>query len=167
MLLSACADDIDDRYANIPVFMRVQPVTALTPLFTAANNPGFFCALEYDKPYYIARGTHGAQAQMNGTALEGYGKPLYISGIVTGTPSLPDMHGEFYLVAYDQVCPNCYLEFFDKKLRFPTQTTAFCDRCRRTYDLNTDGIVINGEAGKPLLRYRVQYDRMSDVLIVR
>ncbi len=167
LLFAGCGDDIGDSYANIPAFMRVQPVTALAPLRTALNNPGYFCAMTYSKPYYQAKGTDGTSAQINGTAMENYGKPLYICGIIVGMPSLPDMSGNFYLVAYDQACPNCYKDLINKTLRFPSQTAAHCDRCRRTYDLNTSGIVIEGEKGDPLFRYRVQYSPLNDIMVVQ
>ncbi len=167
LLFSGCGDDGTDSYAPTPAFMRVQPVTALAPLRTALTSPGYFCALTYSKPYYHAKGTDGTSAQLNGTALEGYGAPVYICGIIVGTPSLPNTAGSFYTIAYDQACPNCYEELINKALTFPEQTKAHCERCKRSYDLNTSGIVIEGGAGKPLLRYGVQYDATNDVVVVR
>ncbi len=163
----SCSDTAENRYADTPAFLRIFPVTALPSLHTSLNNNGYFCAVTYKKPYYYASGADGSHDQMNGTAMEAYGNPVYVSGIILGTPLLPDVNGNFAPVAYDQVCRNCYDEYINKPLTFSSATTATCSRCHRTYDLSTDGIVIEGPAGKRLLRYHVFYDALGDVLIVR
>lgn len=58
-------------------------------------------------------------------------------------------------VAYDRSCPNCdnlqKLEFTGNR----QQVT--CNGCKRTYLLDTGGI-INGASGDPLLLYKCQFD---------
>ena len=71
-------------------------------------------------------------------------------------------------VAYDLVCPNCYTkEDIERKLVFQDRLTMLCPRCNRSYSLRNGGIVVAGEAGIKLFKYRIQgYSRASDVLII-
>lgn len=105
---------------------------------------------------------------MSVTALEAYNRPEMIAGFIVGTSDTPDLNGTLLPVAYDLVCPNCYTkEDIERKLVFQDRLTMLCPRCNRSYSLRNGGIVVAGEAGIKLFKYRIQgYSRASDVLII-
>jgi hypothetical protein len=44
--------------------------------------------------------------------------------------------------------------------------TSSCSKCQRNYDLNNQGIIVEGEAGKSLFRYYVNYYTPTQTLTV-
>ncbi|MDD7317319.1 MAG: hypothetical protein SOZ80_03995 [Prevotella sp.] len=78
------------------------------------------------------------------------------SGIIVGYGTLG---GE--LCAYDAQCPNCYEE--SNMPRYMLSMTdaglAKCKTCKRTYDMNNGGIVIENGRGndRKMIRYRASY----------
>ena len=42
---------------------------------------------------------------------------------------------------------------------------AYCTHCKRKYNLNGQGLVVDGEAGRPLERYHITYDQMNRMVI--
>lgn len=166
MVLTGCTEDVENIYSNFRAFFRFTPVTSAQPLYKALNNPGIFCTTEFSTSYIIFKGNNGDSYSAPRTALDQYGRPVYISGFIIGTPSVPDLKGNFYTVAYDLVCPNCYDEsYIQRKLHFEGLEKMKCDACQRTYNLNNNGIVDGGENGRPLFRYRLTYN--SDILVVQ
>ena len=105
---------------------------------------------------------------MSVTALEAYNRPEMIAGFIVGTSDTPDLNGALQPVAYDLVCPNCYVkDDVDRQLVFRDRLTMHCTRCNRSYSLRNGGIVVAGETGLKLFKYRIQgYSRASDVLII-
>lgn len=85
------------------------------------------------------------------------------SGIIVGYGTLNDA---FY--AYDRQCPNCYKEDNMPRhaLSMDTSGRATCSRCGREYDMNNGGIVIKGESGDKLMRYRASTTGPQGVLSV-
>lgn len=77
------------------------------------------------------------------------------NGLIIGCSTLNN--GDLY--AFDAQCPNCLktskyvtLKWYDKS------SWVKCDACKRSYDLNNSGFVVEGESGDKLLRYRSSYD---------
>ena len=102
------------------------------------------------------------------TALEAYNRPEMIAGFIVGTSDTPDLSGALQPVAYELACPNCYTkDYVERQLVFQDRLTLHCTRCNRSYSLRNGGIVVAGEAGLKLFKYRIQgYSRDNDVLII-
>lgn len=78
------------------------------------------------------------------------------NGIVVGYSSLSQQ-----LYAFDMQCPNCLKENYPYT-KYPllwdnNGLWLRCGRCSRSYDLNSGGVVVSGEGGLKLLRYRADY----------
>ena len=77
------------------------------------------------------------------------------NGLIVGYGKLSDPL-TFY--AYDLECPNCFdpdaIPVRSKKLSISTSGIATCNVCKRQYDLNNSGIIISGDKGNKLTRYR-------------
>ena len=120
--LVSCDATVESEYSRLRAFLRVTPVTAATPLFEAANNPGIFCKVTQDDAHYIFTRQNGTSTQLNITAVSAnYArmKSIYNEGFIVGTPSLPNLSGQFYQVAFDIVCPTA--------TKAPSRK---CSRCR-------------------------------------
>lgn len=76
-------------------------------------------------------------------------------GIIVGY-SMLETPAVFY--AFDAECPNCFnfeqVEFRSYRLQMSSSHIAVCNTCKRKYDLGNGGMIIEGENGKKLLRYR-------------
>lgn len=167
--LVACVDDVENEYASLRAFFRFTPVTAAPQLYTSVNNPGQFCSVIYSSgSYYVFTDAEGNGTQYTLTQLDKYTPLEAVSGLVIGMPSVPDLSGNFPVVCYDLVCPNCYSESaITRRLSFSALTEMECGRCHRKYDLNNGGLVIDGEQGRKLYRYRVNYNSASNALVVQ
>ena len=79
------------------------------------------------------------------------------NGIIIGYGNMSDPP-VFY--AYDLECPNCFnpdvFPLKSKPLQLASGGIADCNVCKRRYNLNAGGLVVSGERGKPLTRYRAQ-----------
>ncbi len=65
------------------------------------------------------------------------------------------------LYAFDRQCPNCFeaTNMTNAPLVWAgSGSMVKCNRCSRTYNLSNRGVVASGEAGKSLMRYRINYD---------
>ena len=168
---TACTGDNYSIYARRLAYLRVSPVNTAAPLFSALNNPGQWCAVTYDATHYrFASPT--ATASLSRTALDAYGLPRSIAGMLIGTPSLPEVDGSHQPRAYDLACPSCYESaYIERALQLSTTTPdqAHCARCGRDYNLAT-GAPLNApdrQVQAPLYRYRLQYGAAQGVLIVQ
>ena len=60
--------------------------------------------------------------------------------------------------AFDAECPNCFnfdqMDFRSYRLQMSSSHIATCNACKRKYDLGNGGMIIEGENGKKLIRYR-------------
>lgn len=168
LFLSGCLEVPQSEYAKVHAFLRLSPVSAVPPLFQALNSPGLFCTISREPSHYLIRSADGKEVALSVTALEAYNRPEMIAGFIVGTSDTPDLNGTLLPVAYDLVCPNCYTkEDIERKLVFQDRLTMHCPRCNRSYSLRNGGIVVAGEAGIKLFKYRIQgYSRANDVLII-
>ena len=83
------------------------------------------------------------------------------NGLVIGCSSLNN--GQLY--AFDRICPNCEKTSLFKTLQWENSGLWLkCPQCERAYDLNNNGIVVKGEGGEKLMRYRASYG--NNVLMV-
>lgn len=167
--LSGCADDTDDFYSNYRAFFRYNYVLTTPPLLTAVGNPGMFCAINFPNGNYHFVSSDGKNTyDYRPTAMDQYGKPECVAGFIVGMPNIPDFSGQFAPVAYDLVCPECFTSTsIQRSLSIAQNGWATCSRCNRSYDLNNGGIVVQGEAGRKLLRYHVAYSPAQGVLVIQ
>lgn len=166
---AACAGGADSLYARIRAFFHYSRVTTTAPLYGALGNPGQFCKITFGGGRYNFTDNDGRSYACVPTALDQRWPPEAVAGFLVGTPAIPDLNGNFYNVAYDLVCPNCYLESIDRALDFvrSSRTAVACGRCRRVYNLDNGGVVAEGGEGRPLYRYRMNYQAAQGVLIIQ
>ena len=157
LLLVACNDESDHLYSSYRAFFRYTYVETTPPLLTATRNPGMWCAINFPNGNYHFLLNDGRTSYTHRpTAADNYGRPECIAGFIVGTPNIPDFNGQFPVMAFDLVCPECYTESsIQRSLAIDAQGRATCSRCGRTYDLNNSGIVVGGDQGRRLFRYRV------------
>ena len=165
----SCDDDLQNEFSRQPAFFRFPMVNTTPELRSALNNPGMYCKITFPPQLYLFSDAQGHSTPVNRTSLEAYGKPQFISGFLVGTPSVPDLSGNFFNVAYDLVCPACHTEsFIDRTLDFNGDAVAemVCGRCGRVYDLNNGGIVKKGGEGHRMFRYRMTYAKSQGMLVI-
>jgi len=157
-----CTDNTDYTYSNLPAKFVFENAYQAPALYTACNSMGEFCTITYSKDgkQFIFKGSAKEPSYVNLTAINGYsGFYLGLSGLIVGLPNIPEIgKTESQVVCFDLACSNCYNDFsITKPLTLQTDGTATCASCKRTYNLNNTGFISNGNAGKPLFRYRVTY----------
>lgn len=161
-LLAACdGDTVESQYSKLRASFSYSPVNTIAPLTQALGSYGEFCTITADAShYYFATLTNSAQ--VNRDAVAAYRTFICIGGFIVGRSSQTDIGTANYpLLCYDLACPNCYREDFYKNLRLQNGGTAVCQRCGRTYDLNNGGVIVSGNKGRKLERYRISYDGTS------
>ena len=148
-----------DVYCNMPAKFVMENVYQAPVLYIACNSSGEFCSITTNGKQFIFKGSKET-SYVNMTALTGYTSfYLGLSGLIVGLPNIPGYgQTESMVVCYDLACPNCYEDYnITKPLTLHEGGTATCKSCGRTYDLNNGGIVSDGNPGKSLFRYRVNY----------
>lgn len=166
---AACSDDVQDIYSGQPAYFRFSPVTSVPQLYTAVSNPGQFCTITFlNGQYYVFTDPRGTSTSWPVTAQQQYGRPVFISGFIVGTPAVMDMSGRFPLTAYDLVCPHCHeTSAITRSVSFDGETQMACPRCGSTYDLNNGGMPVSGPATRTLYRYRVAYSQSTQMLVIQ
>lgn len=171
-ILSSC-EKADNRYSAYRAYFRYNPVSAKPNLFRACTSLGEFCSITYPPGVnYVIKSpsTSSSVDYIARTALQGYqGFVLGIGGgLVVGMPVLPEMlEQESRVVCYDLCCPNCYQDYHIlKQMALYVGGLASCSSCQRSYDLNNQGIVSKGDAGRSLFRYYVDYYSPTQTLTV-
>ena len=170
LLLAAasCTDEVQDVYARTRAFFRFAGVESVHPLYTACHNPGQWCTVTLRNSIYSFAAPDGNTATANATAIDQYGRPEWVAGLIVGRPSVPDMNGQTPVMAFDMVCPTCYEESaIQRSVAFAGNESVTCPRCSRTYDLTSGGIVTAGPEGKKLYRYRITADGTGGTLVVQ
>lgn len=170
--LAACGK-ADSRFSTYEARFSYAPVSAVPNLYRACTSMGEFCSITYppgNRFVIKSPSTPSAPDYIVRTAIQGYqGFILGLGGgLVIGLPNMPEMlEAESRVVCYDLCCPNCYRDFHIlKQLELNTSGLALCNSCKRSYDLNNQGIVARGEAGRSLFRYYVHYAAATQSLTV-
>lgn len=171
-ILSSC-QKADNRFSPYDARFSYSPVTAVPNLYRACTSMGEFCSITFPtgNRYVIhSPSTPSSPDYIMRTAIQGYqGFILGLGGgLIVGLPNIPEMlEQESRVTCYDLCCPNCYQDFnILKQLTLRTDGTAQCTSCNRSYDLNSQGIVARGEAGRSLFRYYVHYNSTSQTLSI-
>lgn len=162
-IVSSC-EKADSRFSTYTARFTYTPVNAKPNLYRACTSHGEFCSITYPpgQNYVIkSPSTPSVIDYIQRTALHGYtGFILGIgNGLIVGLPSIPELLAqESQVTCYDLCCSNCFLEFHIlKQLELHVGGIATCSSCNRNYDLNNQGIVAKGDAGRSLFRYYVNY----------
>lgn len=167
LFLAAC--DAENEYTNIRANFSFTPVTSSPVLNNALNNPGEYCTITaQDKAYYFQNAQKRTD-KVNFTAVNNYKANIMgLGGFIAGKTNIPDPStGNFVLVSFDRVCPNCDQDYhINKALVLQENGIAYCEKCRRHYDMNNLGIVVDS-TGVKLYRYLIAYGNNALVITNR
>ena len=119
--------------------------------------------------YYLgsqesSKGESSGSAISVAQAAENVGRDdVWVSGFIVGRSNMPELGSDQYpIMCYDLACPNCFdADNVAKNLILKDGGFVSCLRCGRTYNLNNQGIISDGEDGLKLYRYRATYSGSS------
>lgn len=176
LLLTASCGKSEFEYSGEQCYFVFDNSTHLDATLQSALNqasPGVFCRVslgtEGGATVFCFDSNQGLSSKQKANAVDlrrsiilgVYNK----SGIIVGYGNL---NNPATLYAYDSQCPNCYYSTNSPSYRL-TMTSAghaVCGKCKREYDLNNRGIVVKGDEGRKLMRYRVTCTGALGVLSV-
>lgn len=164
MLLSVSCGKVENEFSTIPCYLVIEnnyhnDATLASAMTSAA--PGIFCHIRQDIQggvrCFVFKNNQGLESRKNFNARDL--RRLYVlggnNGLIIGFGNM-DMPPVFY--AYDNQCPNCFdpntIPIRNYPLSMSTDGIATCNTCKRKYNMNTGGNIIEGENGKKLTRYR-------------
>ncbi len=172
-LLFFSCEEADNRFSNFDARFSYSPVSAVPNLYRACTSLGEFCSITYPpgKKFVIkSPSTPSAPDEIPLTAIQGYqGFILGLgNGLIVGLPNMPEMlEQESQVTCYDLCCPNCYQDYnIMKQMELHTDGTSLCHSCKRSYDMNNQGIIARGNAGRSLYRYYVHYNSMNQSITI-
>ncbi len=163
MLLAACdADTVESKFSKLRAAFSLSPVNTIAPLNQALTSFGDFCTITADMNHYYFSTLRNSQ-QVNRDAYAAYKTFICIGGFIVGKASQTDLDTNDYpLLCYDLCCPNCWRDDdIAKNMKLEEGGRASCSRCHRTYDLNNNGLIVSGNKGRKLERYRMTYNGMA------
>ena len=169
----ASCEKAENKYSDFPARFIYKPVSAAPNLFRACTSLGDFCSITFERGNYMIKSpsTPSHVDKIQPTAIQGYQNfmlGLGGGGLIIGLPILPEMLApESQVTCYDLSCSNCHKAYhINKRMELKAGGHAYCQSCKRTYDLNTQGIVYEGPSGRSLYRYYVHYDAASQRLTI-
>ena len=137
------------------------------------NSPGIFCLIKSEvqagATYFAFTNNAGQSSRSIINAIDQRRTNIigYNNGVIVGFGTL-DYPAVFY--AYDKECPNCFdpnaLPVRSKPLTMSSNGLATCNVCHRQYNMNSDGIVVAGDSGKKMTRYRASTTGPFGILAV-
>lgn len=166
LFFGCSSDNSYTAYSRYRASFTYYTVMTTTPLKNALTSPGEYCAISLTANRKLNFVSPTLSQQVDVTASAVYQSYTCVGGFIAGMSNMPEMGADTQgLVAYDLVCANCYRnDAIQRALTLHEGGKAYCQRCKRTYDLNSKGIVSSGDKGRPLERYHIAYDgnnRMS------
>lgn len=176
MGLSACSNALNE-YSRRPCYVVIDNTTRVDATLASAMNalsPGIFCIIQKEvkggASYYHCSNNQGLSSDILWTAID-QRKTIIIgenNGIIIGFGNL-DFPAIFY--AYDLECPNCFdpdgIPVKSRPLKMDEKGHATCNVCKRIYDMNNRGYIIQGDQGNPLTRYPASTTGPYGVLAVQ
>lgn len=167
-LCTMACDSADGIYSRMPAYFVMDNVLQAPVLQTALQNMGEFCTIRaIGNRYEFASPTQKTPSYVNATQLGNLsGFYMGLSGFVVGLPHIPEMgYDQSRVVCYDLACSNCYHDYnITKRMTLQEGGYLHCPSCSRTYNLNDKGLISKGEAGRPLVRYRVSFSGFTLVI---
>lgn len=168
LLLAACSDDsAEGTYSSDRASFICRSVSTIAPLRTALNSYGEFCMIYADVNYYYFHSSTVTAPPVPKTQSSLYQSYICHAGFIVGKGGIVELGSADYpLLCYDLVCPNCYHDnSITRRLAFAEQQgSVVCNSCHRRYDLNNQGLIVEGEKGRKLLRYHISY--AADVMAI-
>lgn len=172
-LLSACGDT-QSEYSTYPCrfVFNMNTHANSAALRSAVGSTGIFCkvtkTLKGGASYYHFETNQGLSDDVIFTAEDtrttvslGMNKAIWF-----GYGNL-DVPAVFY--GYDNECPNCFdpngVPVKSRPLTVSSAGIATCSTCRRTYNMNTGGNIVSGDAGNKLTRYHASYSAAGVVTV--
>ena len=166
MLVGCAADDVESVYARRYAYFEYNKATSVQPLNSALNGPGHYCCIYLQGNNLMFTSlTNSYPDPVTAQAL--YQRFVSVDGFIVGLSNVTDMiSGVTPVLCFDRVCRNCYEQSsITRPVSLQENGRAHCSRCNRTYDLNNLGIVVDGEKGSKLYRYRIYYGGGDHLLI--
>lgn len=161
VLCGSCGEELTtNKWSRMRAYYICNNVGTIPTLLNACSSPDQWCTVKWNtKRTQLIFESLYESSQVNLTALDGYKSFRIERGLIIGLPSLAEPGADAPIVTcYDIACPNCLDDAISKNLTIQEGGRARCPRCSRTYSLSNQGIVTEGERGKPLERYRVSYN---------
>ena len=168
LLLGACSsDDSYTAYSRYKASFTYDRVMTTTPLKNALTGPGEFCTITLTTQKRLVFQSLTLSQEVDVTASAVYQRFTCLGGFIVGMANVPEMNADWLgLVCFDLVCSNCHHDdAINRNLTLQEGGFAYCSRCKRKYNLNGQGIVVDGETGRPLERYHITYDQMNRMVI--
>lgn len=137
-----------------PLVRFVMPNIYAVPLLAnACVAPGEFCTITCQNGMYYFSTPYNSSIISSNAMQTHLSNVLGLCGLIIGTPNF-SFNGTS-VVCYDLACPNCHSQSRIASLTLMAGGFVTCSVCGRCYDLNSNGVVSSGEAGRSLYRYRV------------
>ena len=166
MICSCSSDDVYTTYSRYKAGFTYDRVMTTTPLKNALTGPGEFCTITLTTQKKLVFQSLTLSQSVDVTASAVYQRFTCLCGFIVGMANTPEMNADWLgVVCFDLACSNCHLEGFNHNLTMQEGGFAYCTRCKRKYNLNGQGLVVDGEAGRPLERYHITYDQMTRMVI--
>lgn len=162
-VVTAC-DDAQEEFSRRPCYLVIdnqmhQDATLGSAM--DAMTPGMFCHISLTTKsgarYFSFKNNAGLSSESIFNAID-QRRSLIVgmrNGLIVGFGNL-DNPPVFY--AFDAQCPNCYdpdmLPEPNHPLSMSDNGIASCGTCHRKYNMNNGGQIIEGDAGKKMVRYR-------------
>ena len=161
LLSFSYCEKAEQPYSNHIARLTLSATNLIPQLNSSLNNPGEFCTITAHNNTYIFHSPGLREDYVHEiTELERKSNfVLGLSGLIVGTPIMAEqLTTQSAVVCFDLACPNCYEEAaITRNLTLRESQRVECARCGRRYDLNTQGILIDGPDGRSLFRYRANY----------
>lgn len=169
--LFVSCDDVNNLYCDITSRLYISNVSSYPILATACTSLGEFCTITLPGSTTLKLTNYTQTGDIPITAdMKRNGVILGLNGgLIVGLPNVAEQLRETsQVVCFDLACPNCYVNYNIAKLMSMTNDNShvYCSSCKRTYDLNSSGIVSSGDVGRALLRHFVTYYSTSMTLYI-
>ncbi len=159
---TSCEDEVSSQYSTQYQVRFFMNVNESAELISAIGNPGQFVTIRQKA------GKVRIENELGGNDYNlsyiGANEFLYgLGGLIVGTSNIPNMNGNFDIVAYDLACPTCNRA--ERRLSVHGGN-AKCGKCGLSYDLNNNGVISNSADStltnvRGLYKYRLIYDGKS------
>jgi len=157
--------NVQKTYSKYRAYFYYDKVLTTQPLLAALTGTESYCSIAFQNGKIRFSSLTNSHEQSI-TSVRQYEKLITINGFIVGMANMPEL-GEttLPLLCFDRVCPNCFEEGFSPSLGLRENGYAYCNRCKRTYDMNNLGIIADGEKGLKMHRYGILYNGNNEMLI--
>lgn len=160
-------DNVYTTYSRYKASFSYNFVMTTAPLKNSLVSPGEFCTIRLTTNKRLVFSSLYQTEEKDITASAHYQKYVCMAGFIAGLPNMPEMGKDgLATTCFDLACSNCYKDdAIMRPLTLQEGGFAYCSRCKRKYNLNSQGIVCGGDAGRPLERYHISYDG-ANILVI-